>query len=832
MSKESGASSQALSVPKGGGATRGLGDGFTPDFNRGTGSYSVEIQVPKGYRDLAPSLALAYNSAAGDGPFGFGWNLALPRIQIDTDAGVADYAAPAFVFGGETLLEMPDGTFRPRVENAFHRIRRAADGWEVTDRSGNVTRYGTTPQSRISGQIDGAARAFAWLPDLVRDTSGNEMRYEYLQDGGNLYLSRIVYARFEVRFEYAERPDPTVNRRAGFPVTTRLRGVAIEVRRPDRPEPRIRRYTLSYHADPAAPSMLATVRMEGFKRRPTGTTESASAPLLRLSYTSFQPSDRRFRIVGAEAIDGPGPLGVDGTELVDLTGDGLPDIVKIGAGRPRFWQNLGDGSFAPPRTMPAIPTSVGLASEHVALFDADGDGSADLVYLQARGAHYYENDGSGSFGRPRFLGGNVPLALSLADPNTRFADLNGDGRIDLAQTTARGLVMWRNHGGEDGFALPSVVPRTSDRDVSPDVMLSEPGVFFVDMTGDGLPDLVHVRSGVVEYWPSLGGGRFDTRISMEAPPLLPRHHDPKRLFVADIDGSGPADVVYVGDDRVLVWRNIGGRRFAEPIDVPGVPGTPASSVRLVDLLGQGTSGVLWSQVSTARGRGYRFLSFTETKPYLLTLIDEGVGLRTRIDYGASTQHAADDARAGRPWRTRLPMPVNVVNRITREDAVTGAEEAIEVRYHDGVWDPSVRRFRGFGRVTARRSDTADAPGSFEEHRYLVGVAGEPGFAPPAPAGVARARRGQAYESTYLSAGPDSPPLRTEATSWRVISVGQSSTGEAILFPQVASTEVRNIEGGTHPRVVATQYSVRPVRQRHGRAAARYRPGWKRRGPAG
>ena len=225
MSKESGASNQAISVPKGGGATRGLGDGFTPDFNRGTGSYSVEIQVPKGYRDLAPSLALAYNSAAGDGPFGFGWNMALPHVQIDTDAGVADYLAPTFVFGGETLLEMPDGTFRPQVENAFHRIRRAGDGWEFTDRSGNLTLYGTTAGSRISGEIDGTARIFAWLPDLVRDTSGNEIRYEYLRDGGNLYLSRIVYAKFEVRFEYAERHDPTVNRRAGFPVTTRLRGM-------------------------------------------------------------------------------------------------------------------------------------------------------------------------------------------------------------------------------------------------------------------------------------------------------------------------------------------------------------------------------------------------------------------------------------------------------------------------------------------------------------------------------------------------------------------------------------------------------------------------------
>ncbi len=46
----SGATPQALPLPEGGGATRGLGDAFTPDFNRGTGSFSVQIDVPAGPR--------------------------------------------------------------------------------------------------------------------------------------------------------------------------------------------------------------------------------------------------------------------------------------------------------------------------------------------------------------------------------------------------------------------------------------------------------------------------------------------------------------------------------------------------------------------------------------------------------------------------------------------------------------------------------------------------------------------------------------------------------------------------------------------------------------
>lgn len=44
MATPSGASAEALPLPKGGSSTRGLGDGFTPDLNRGTGSYGVEIE--------------------------------------------------------------------------------------------------------------------------------------------------------------------------------------------------------------------------------------------------------------------------------------------------------------------------------------------------------------------------------------------------------------------------------------------------------------------------------------------------------------------------------------------------------------------------------------------------------------------------------------------------------------------------------------------------------------------------------------------------------------------------------------------------------------------
>ncbi len=84
----------------------------------------------------------------------------------------------------------------------------------------------------------------------------------------------------------------------------------------------------------------------------------------------------------------------------------------------------------------------------------------------------------------------------------RLADLDGDGVIDAAcvdRTGARHVPQPRPRrlagtGGRTRAPATSTSPirRTS----------------FADMTGDGLPDLVQVRCGDVEYRMNLGHGRF------------------------------------------------------------------------------------------------------------------------------------------------------------------------------------------------------------------------------------------------------------------------------------------------------------------------------------
>src|SRR5881396_39854 len=85
------ASPPTLALPKGGGAIRGIGEKFAANPVTGTGSMTVPIATSPGRGGFGPQLALAYDSGAGNGPFGFGWTLSLPSITRKTDKGIPRY---------------------------------------------------------------------------------------------------------------------------------------------------------------------------------------------------------------------------------------------------------------------------------------------------------------------------------------------------------------------------------------------------------------------------------------------------------------------------------------------------------------------------------------------------------------------------------------------------------------------------------------------------------------------------------------------------------------------------------------------------------------------
>lgn len=81
----------SISLPKGGGAIRGMGEKFAANPVTGTGSMTVPIATSPGRSGFGPQLSLSYDSGAGNGSFGFGWSLSLPSITRKTDKGLPRY---------------------------------------------------------------------------------------------------------------------------------------------------------------------------------------------------------------------------------------------------------------------------------------------------------------------------------------------------------------------------------------------------------------------------------------------------------------------------------------------------------------------------------------------------------------------------------------------------------------------------------------------------------------------------------------------------------------------------------------------------------------------
>ena len=80
-----------IALPKSGGAIRGMGEKFAANPVIGTGSMAVPIATSPGRSGFGPELTLSYDSGAGNGPFGIGWNLSLPSITRKTDKGLPRY---------------------------------------------------------------------------------------------------------------------------------------------------------------------------------------------------------------------------------------------------------------------------------------------------------------------------------------------------------------------------------------------------------------------------------------------------------------------------------------------------------------------------------------------------------------------------------------------------------------------------------------------------------------------------------------------------------------------------------------------------------------------
>jgi RHS repeat-associated protein len=786
MRESTGTASGLLALPSGGGGVAPLGDRFQPDLVRGSGSYGVPINLPKGPNELQPSLSLTYSTGSGNGPFGQGWRLNVSAIERRTDRGVPSYTdEDTFVLGGAELLVPVGGNrYRPKTDTQFWLIERVGESWRVRTGDGRTLLFGQTTASRES---DGA-RVFAWYLDEERDAAGDRVLYAYRRDGGRLYLEELQYSVFSVRFAYGPRPDVLRNARAGFERLTALRGERIELHCARLAPTLMRTYSLSYAQAANNASLLTRIALSA-----TRDGETARFPDLGFRYSELDLANCSVREL--RALVPPPSLDDPATQLVDLTGDALPDVMQSIGGRTLLWRNAGDGSLEGPVALAEIPSTLSLARANVAFADLDGNGRVELFAADQPLELAFESTGKGGF-RPEPVVFRQRPGLRLAAGDTRLMDVNGDGVTDLISTGRTHHLLFRHEPGE-GWQEPDPVRRIADLERFPDVAFGERGVRLADMTGDGLQDFVAVRSGDFSYWPYLGNGVWGERVEMRNAPVFPPGYRDERVMLIDVDGDGCTDLAYFDHDRTLVWLNQSGGGFSAPIEIPFAPaGNPR--ILAADFFGDGRPGFAWSGAAAiADGTGYRCLRLDPGRaPYLMTAVDNGMGGEFAMSYATSTQMRLEDRAAGADWPGELPMVVHVVRSIHERDTITGRTSTLAMHYHDGVFDGPERRFRGFSRVTVEMSGDESAPASLQQVTFFQGEPEHPD--------LAERERQRALAGTLLStkmferaAGGD--VLRTESVQTWQLRLEHDAPGERVYFPFVGEIETREHSASGAPQ---------------------------------
>jgi len=655
----------------------------------------------------------------------------------------------------EELVPLSNGYYFAENESTFIRYKRVGDGWEGQLPAGGRLYFGENANSRIFDP-SAPSNTFKWLLSRQTDLNGNTITYDYsdfpgVADRAQKYLVAVRYgpgagppwkANHLAILQYGPRPDVLEDGRGGFLIRTgqRLTNVLIGTQGVTLPGHRTadldgdgkldalnRSYALSYADRPGAASawsMLAEVTLFG------------ADGVTRLPPTAFAYglADPTATVSAADAIMGgtnEPVYGVDNglVEFLDVNGDALPDILKTAyQGGPHIvYLNEGPVSDAPgaairwgrPQEMASRDGqawNVNLEDTNTVshLADLDGDGRADLWYKTPGGeVFFFRNEADLSWGpRQRMTVQDFAPPAPFGQTGVTTADLDFDKRIDIVQSIAvGGHTSFRTWYARDGERYS----RSSTVEQAVRFELAQPGVELTDFNGDRVPDQTRLRSSAVEVAAGLGYGRFAETKSVPIQEWTFTADEIARAKLRDLTGDGLPELVLerAAPGVLWYWINLGDYRFGPRRIVTGLPTTVSrnAAVRWVDINGNGTTDLIYSD--SAGNPRIMAVDIGQLIGFgndwnLLKLIDNGIGLKTRIDYAPSTRFRLADKAQTNHWRDPLPFPVSVVSCVVFNDSL-GHAYTNDYRYRDGYYDPVEKEFRGFAQAEAVSHGAADAP---------------------------------------------------------------------------------------------------------------------------
>ncbi|RKG52236.1 hypothetical protein D7X30_34160 [Corallococcus sp. AB011P] len=625
-----------LSLPKGGGALRGIGEKYSTNLATGTATLAVPITTSPGRSGFNLHLELGYNSGAGNGPFGIGWHCSVSAITRKTDKGLPRYldAEESDVFvlsSAEDLVPIHsppipprDGChiqrYRPRVEGPFARIERWTNEttgdvhWRILTRDNVQSIYGRSAGARIADPASPDARVFSWLLEETRDDRGNVARYTYKpEDGAGVDPAKTSEAnRFErnpgeafrllpmaqrylKRIQYGNRAPLAVNEPAPADPSAWLFEVVFDYGEHDRAAPTpddaqatpwsLRPDPFSVHrAGFEVRTYRLCRRVLMFHRfaelgetpclvRSTDFTYDES-PVLSYLTKVEQAGYTRNQMASSYTRAMLPPLELDYARLTKLH-----DTVQL----------------VDRASCDGLPAGVdGVTAQWV---DLDGEGIPGVLQAYERGWYYKANLGGGRLAPPALLR-SLPSPAELRGGFQHLTDIQGDGQLDLVRYAPplSGYFARTKEGSWQPFTAFRAVPNIDWGDAN---------IRTVDLDGDGHPDVLITEHDAFVWYRSLAEKGFEPALRVSKPwdeekgPAVVFADGTDSVHLADMSGDGLADLVRVRNGEICYWPNLGYGRFGPKVTMDRSPCFDSPNhfdpkrIRFADVDGSGTTDILY-----------------------------------------------------------------------------------------------------------------------------------------------------------------------------------------------------------------------------------------------
>jgi hypothetical protein len=625
----------AVELPKGGGAIRGIGEKFAVNPVTGTGSLSLPIATTPGRSGFSPQLSLSYDSGAGNGAFGLGWNISVPSVTRKTDKGLPRYFdgddSDVFILSGAedlvpVLLRQGDDwvqdertegdyrirRYRPRIEGLFARIERwqhretGAIHWRSLSKDNITSIYGRSPEllhSQIADPAD-QSRVFKWLLEASYDDRGNLIVYEYKTENAegvdkseiyeghreakdyeaNVYLKRIWYG----------------NRTPYRQATNLPRKDYLKIIR-DQEDDWLFQVVFDYgehgsddfrldegNWDKLTPADLVTdtptpdeVR-SWFPRPDAFSTYRAG----------FEVRTQRLcrRVLMFHRMNENGQIGADWhlVRSTDFGYDKDPVVIYLvaakqtgyvqeGAGYNRRWMPPLEMHYDRPQFDSEIKTVDPDSLENLPI-GLDGS-QYQWVDLDSEGiSGILTEQGTGWFYK-RNLGAAQfgPAKLVATKPSVAVLNSPQQRVMDLAGDGTQDIVLLGELAGYYQREIDGEWRNFQAFESIPNVDWHDPNLRFIDLNGDGHADILITQDELLVWYPSQARQGFGAAETVrkaqdeEQGPALVFADRTQSIYLADMSGDGLNDLVRIRNGEVCYWPSLGYGRFGARVTMAGAP---------------------------------------------------------------------------------------------------------------------------------------------------------------------------------------------------------------------------------------------------------------------